>query len=324
MYTDDNDIKRLSILEDVRIDNNLPKYKTVNPEKRKTDESGDALETPFVTTRDSMISKLTYETLSKHLSDKGFSIESFNAMIPYNDAPQRWYGQTLSINTSGLSESEDKMGFLSRMVSMFRRKKKKSTVDKKFNIIEFFSDIHACIDDENIGRYTDRVKELLEYIAYADSIGQKALKEKLINEIIINKYESILYAAGMYKAVTEEAVINLADKAPKPVSIDYIENYVRNIPISVANEKQKADRLMVFDNYCVLHYDPNGTNTKLTKEQEAAKRDPILFGLIHGSKKLYFVADWVDEYCDLTFDEMTKIIGSDLIETGYIREKIQK
>ena len=39
------------------------------------------------------------------------------------------------------------------------------------------------------------------------------------------------------------------------------------------------------------------------------KRDPILFGLIKGSRKLYYICDWIDEYCDLTLSQLIDKIG---------------
>ena len=41
---------------------------------------------------------------------------------------------------------------------------------------------------------------------------------------------------------------------------------------------------------------------------------PILFGLIRGSDKLYFIGDWIDDICDLTFDELIEVLGEDGID----------
>jgi hypothetical protein len=73
---------------------------------------------------------------------------------------------------------------------------------------------------------------------------------------------------------------------------------------------------MVFDNYALLHYDPKAKAFSLTAAQEAAKRDPILFGLIEGVRKLYFVADWKDDECDLTMDEVARVLGHGPGEIG--------
>lgn len=62
-----------------------------------------------------------------------------------------------------------------------------------------------------------------------------------------------------------------------------------------------------------MYYDKEAKSYKQTeaeKESERRKRtDPILFGLISGSKNLYYIADWIDEYCDLTLEEFLKVSG---------------
>ena len=66
---------------------------------------------------------------------------------------------------------------------------------------------------------------------------------------------------------------------------------------------KKAEDLAVFDNYFVLHYDP--TEAKNIYYTSAPKpTDPILFVAIVGSNKLYFIADWIDEYCNLTYADI--------------------
>ena len=78
--------------------------------------------------------------------------------------------------------------------------------------------------------------------------------------------------------------------------------------------KKDVDERKIFDNYVVLHYDPKENGEKLTKKEKEKKKDPILFGVIKNSKKLYFVADWKDEYCDLTLDEMFKILKEKVLK----------
>ena len=95
--------------------------------------------------------------------------------------------------------------------------------------------------------------------------------------------------------------------------LDYIKNFTRVIPSDVQKEKKKADKLKVFDNYVILHYDPLKKNVAPTaKEKEAdrkKKADPILFGVIAESHDLYYITDWVDDTCDLTLDEFVKVMG---------------
>jgi hypothetical protein len=130
----------------------------------------------------------------------------------------------------------------------------------------------------------------------------------------------------MYKAVSADKIVELAQGSKKALSLDYIQNYGRVIPTDVIKKKIEADKLHVFDNYVILHYDPDGKSYVATekerKKEVERKKDPILFGVIMGSDKLYYIADWIDEYCDLTFDKLTEILGKEIIEKDFIKDKI--
>ena len=86
----------------------------------------------------------------------------------------------------------------------------------------------------------------------------------------------------------------------------------------------KMNELEVFDNYVVLYYDPDGKVYKETAYEEAKRRDPIIFGVIAGSKKLYYVADWIDEYCDLTLDAFVDALGIEKDDLHFDAEEIKK
>ena len=54
-------------------------------------------------------------------------------------------------------------------------------------------------------------------------------------------------------------------------------------------------------------------NARITKKhQEHKEKDPIVFGIFTDKEniftldRLYYVADWVDEYCDLTLDKLVE------------------
>lgn len=193
-----------------------------------------------------------------------------------------------------------------------------------FDVISFFNRVKLSVEQEQT--YVNRLKEIVECMGYCDVTGQVGLKEKLFAELITNKYESVLFANGMYKAVSADKIVELAQGSKKALSLDYIQNYGRVIPTDVIKKKIEADKLHVFDNYVVLHYDPDGKSYVATererKKEVEKKKDPILFGVIMGSDKLYYIADWIDEYCDLTFDKLTEILGKEIIENDFIKDKI--
>jgi hypothetical protein len=89
---------------------------------------------------------------------------------------------------------------------------------------------------------------------------------------------------------------------------------VRIIPKEIQEAKKRADELKVFDNYVVLTYDPKGQMVKLTEKEKEAAKDPILFGVIKGSTKLYFIGEWEDEYCDLKLEDIMSFANKDITE----------
>ncbi len=52
----------------------------------------------------------------------------------------------------------------------------------------------------------------------------------------------------------------------------------------------------------------------MTPDEHRKMKDPILFGWIKENNRLYFIADWEDEFCDLTFDEIVDVVGETKIE----------
>ena len=186
--------------------------------------------------------------------------------------------------------------------------------EEKFemSILDFFSQVKLSSKKAQAD-YVNRVEEYAELLVSANDMGQTALCDKIKEKINLYKYESILHAEGRLYKITEEQIVEFAKKTERGLRLDYIKNFTRVIPSDVQKEKKKADKLKVFDNYVILHYDPLKKNVAPTaKEKEAdrkKKADPILFGVIAESHDLYYITDWVDDTCDLTLDEFVKVMG---------------
>lgn len=193
----------------------------------------------------------------------------------------------------------------------------------EIDAIKFFTFVKLTTKESAI-TYRDRVSKYLQAIHNANMVGQTALVEKLLSEMIANKYESLLFSTGKYHVITEEQMVQFAKKSERAINLCYVKNYARPIPNNVIEVIANANELEVFDNYVILYYDTTGTVQKETKKEEAKRRDPILFGVIAGSHKLYYLADWIDEYCDLTLEKFVDTIGvkkEDLLEGGPLEEK---
>lgn len=119
-------------------------------------------------------------------------------------------------------------------------------------------------------------------LGYAERSGQYALKEKLFRNMVICKYESILFSKGFYKAISEENLMKFAKGCPKNLCLDYISDYTRIIPFDIIRKKTDIDKYEIFDNYVILHYDfdNNGTDLPSDKKKEEVEKEKTLFCLV--------------------------------------------
>lgn len=224
------------------------------------------------------------------------------------------------VQWSGEDSQNKKMKFTDKVKLLFKKTEK-----PEMDIISFFTNVKATSKDSFNG-YVNRIEKYLTAIHNAKVVGQDALAEMLSREMLANKYESFLAAEGYYHVVTEEQIVNFVKKTERGVSLDYVKNFVRPIPKEVTDKIAEADKLEVFDNYVILHYDPKGKSRQDTAKEEAKKRDPIVFGVIAGSTKLYYITDWIDEYCDLTLEKFVdtlKITKDDLVIDEEEKAKIE-
>lgn len=350
---DENRVKIFA--EGIKIDENLPKYKIMDenrPDEPYDKTLGDSIKSsPNYSKAGSNsitdLSSLTYETLKEHLAEEqnkegktDFSITNFNLTM---SDKMRQIVRNTSYYQNGRSLDDFRIdGTVSSnwqrpiqvtlwsTIRDFFRSKKEYKEDKKradkFDVVKYFADIHMA-SKENSDKYVNRISEYINCIGIAETTGQIALKEQLFGQMVINKYESILYANGYDKLITEDVMVKLTKKAPKALSLTYISNYTRTIPLDIIKKKMILDDLEIFDNYVVLHYDPNGKSYAQTVEERKKEvdkaKDPILFGVIAGSNKLYYVGDWEDEYCNLRLENVVDIVGQEEVTKHYLKEVIK-
>lgn len=212
-----------------------------------------------------------------------------------------------------------KNNLINRIISYFknttkdasRAAKEKIKAVNGLSVLDLFDILHV-----KKGNEADLLKRLEGYyqmLEDAESNGQTALFDELAQKIFINVYESVLAVHGYNKYVYFGELEELQKKCTSVLDIDYISSFGRIIPANVCKKKKDCDKLCVFDNYCILYYDPDA-KTKTTKKEAKAKRDPILFGMINHSDKLYYIDSWVDELCDLTIETIADKLGKDAVK----------
>lgn len=144
----------------------------------------------------------------------------------------------------------------------------------------------------------DALKKIIYY-------SKVAIQEQILLDFGINTYVLYSDVKKFVKAVSSNH-IHLIE----------LERYEREIPDTITEKITKTKD--VFDQFYVLFTDYTGQHAEKDKKEKIEK-DPILFGAFKASvdeklppdsriyPRLYFVGDWIDEYCDLTFDKFVSM-----------------
>jgi len=193
---------------------------------------------------------------------------------------------------------------------------------------------------------TERLFKLQTLVKQAEDLGQKALYEDFAKKIAICVREQEINVCGIEYIISKESIDKYKDKV-KDVDIKFskLEEYSRPIPANVKKRLDKFKKLMMFDNYMVLYLDykekidvdnkKKAVAEPKTNKQKIKEKDPILFGTLdYAPDKLYFIADWIDEYCDLTLDKFVQTIkkndpeyelnGIDELDEEYIQRMVKE
>jgi len=170
-----------------------------------------------------------------------------------------------------------------------------------------------------------RLQKLEKAFYKAVENGQEFLGEKLMNELARETRESTLYAKGIKMFIERDDLMKFKYKIKDGhISDTKLKDYTRVIPKDVLAKKEKVKD--VFDDFVIFHYYNEDLEKKVEKKQKMSSeekskmRDPILFGIIKETNRLYFIADWEDEYCDLRFEEIVDVIGKEEEEITIRRE----
>lgn len=283
-------LKELEIFDHFYIDQNLPKHKKEkNSDYNQGEVDGTIPQMAFGGSNDAWIS------------------------VPTSNVPQ------ITLNADGsLSYPKIRKGLRQWLLKKLQPKstaeEKQKVPMKLISIVEFFTNLSKSY--EELTPIAEIATHYENAVVQANVMGQTVLLEKLKDMIDVVRGEAHLITMGLKRYVTEKQVIDFYEKVgeDKNLKLTWIQNFNRIIPEDVYIIKKEIDDRKIFDNYVILHYDPKDNGEKPTKAEIEKKKDPILFGLIKNSKKLYYVADWKDEYCDLTLEEMFNVLGEKVLK----------
>lgn len=289
---------KLQIFERFEVDRNLPKYKDGVPVELKSSQiSGIAIQ------GDLAVPSENWSMGNSVIWGSGTSVTGMNTIFVGNAEQPKPKKETL----------------ISKLFKKWRTKKEEKQKQKEevklerkkaMTIIEFFTTLATNLNE--LKTLTDIAVHYETAINNAQKAGQISLVEQLKGRLNSAKSEAQLVAYGLNLYLTEQQVVDFYKKTDKDskLKLTWMKNFVKPIPTRILDVKEKLDLTFVFDNYVILHYDPNNDATNLTKEEkEKRDKDPILFGVMENSRRLYYVGDWIDDYCNLTLDVVLETLN---------------
>lgn len=258
------------------------------------------------------------DTLPKFNDDVVASDEMGAEDVTFNVSPTRWRrrrGRLVTSNEGMFVEGETLASAIERRspLAWFRGLlSRKVPEEGKCSVQEFFA--HVKNSERELCIVAERAAGYERALRNAKDAGQLALLEQLEGGLNAHRMEAQLVAIGLTKYVTEDDVVRFYRQSKRGLRLDWVRNFTRVIPEEIVALKRRADELGAFDNYAVMHYDPESKAFAETQEEKAARRDPIIFGLMKDRRVLYVVGDWVDEVCDLTLDQFADAVGASAVK----------
>lgn len=221
-----------------------------------------------------------------------------------------------TFTTDGLRVTPTKQSLVSRLFNSLFRKKQEE---------KFFKCIKKSLLLIDPRSYTRQKLNLERMMQEAKHNNQIALVEQLQSEYSRMNREMKLFSFGYKIFIEEKDVVKYSESCRLKrdcIRLDWIKNFTRHIPIQISNEISRSKEL--FDNFVIMHYDPDNKANADTKEEIEKKKDPILFGVMDCSNRLYFIGDWIDNYCDLTLKTFLDKIDVPVYDRVLILDNIIK
>jgi len=174
--------------------------------------------------------------------------------------------------------------------------------------LEYFQDLKTKKRKWN----TEKLKLLLnnteKLLTKAYKLNQEEVCRKLLFNLDVIQKEKKVFDLGIDTFIYSEDILEyINDISNKEVKIIELKKFPREIPDNISNKILELKEKKIFDDFLIVFTDYTGEVEKQV-EKERRRKDPIIFGIFTKDKnfcnRCYFIADWEDEYCDLTLERM--------------------
>ncbi len=185
----------------------------------------------------------------------------------------------------------------------------------------YFKLVKGKLTEMEMEALQKKLDKLLHYLHQSEQLGQVALAEQLSQQFTIASRQQELVVCGYTKYVSKKFIDLFLSKC-KLAKLTDLENFSRVIPRDAMEAIKDVKEKKLFDSIVVLHLDNKKDSAdKKTHKQKVIEKDPIAFGKFsYYPESYYFIADWIDDFCELTLDKFIETVKEDT--PNYETEKI--
>lgn len=175
-------------------------------------------------------------------------------------------------------------------------------------IFDFLKESNGNIDFNKIRSDRENLKPYVDKILLTQQ--KDVAKQLVFVNNCLNKEKKLLELSNLTTYIKKDLLLEYINKnTNRSVVMSYIEQYPREIPDDVIEKYRYAKELNIFDKFLIVYTDYTG-EARAKVEEELREKDPILLGVFIDGKeslsydRMYFIADWEDEFCDLTLEKL--------------------
>jgi len=202
--------------------------------------------------------------------------------------------------------------FLSRKDELKRKIKKFFRRDKRYDIEEFFWLIKKGYGEISVEKANRYIEEIAKQIKNAKSLWQEELYQQLVDSLSSIKKEALVIGVLWINNFVYETDVDDLTKNWIKDRLVYrtdIKKYKKMIPDDCIKDIDRSIKSKLFDEIIILHTKKNQRRSSLDKSKKVAnswrrKVDPIAFGRMNWTDRLYPICDWVDDECDFTLKDI--------------------
>ncbi len=182
---------------------------------------------------------------------------------------------------------------------------------------DYIKDLKQKVDREKYDRIIDNALSMLEKTKIT---GQTAAAKRIAHQVELCMKEIDAANKGFDIFVNRKDIERYIEKVEgKSIKVIELERYTRNIPDEIVDKVVEAKE--IFDKIYIVFTDYTMETTKKVAKERRDK-DPIMFGAfvdpdsddssIYLEDRFFFIADWVEELCDLTLEQIVRDSNSNI------------